>query len=83
MPNWDDDEHGLIILKPLVGWESAVLAGMGCGLRLQFVHHPDDIGKSSESIQFGMMPQQARELAQALIELAERAEAVPPGTALS
>jgi hypothetical protein len=82
MPNWDE-ENGFIILKPLVGWESAVLAGMGCGLRLQFVHHPGDIGKTSEAIQLGMIPNQARELAQALIELAQRAEAIPPGAAPS
>jgi hypothetical protein len=56
---------------------------MGCGLRLQFVHHPDDIGKTSGAIQLGMVPNQARELAQALIELAQRAEAVPPGAAPS
>jgi hypothetical protein len=80
MPNWDTDAHGLIIFKPIVGWETAVLAKTGCGLRVEFVHQPDDIGRKSEAIQFAMSPKQARQLAQDLLNMAQNTVTVPAGT---
>jgi hypothetical protein len=80
MPNWDEDERGLVIFKPVVGWETALLAQIGCSVRVRFVHRPEDIGKQPEAIQLAMMPMQARQLARDLIDMAEKAESVPPGT---
>jgi hypothetical protein len=79
MPNWDTDPHGLIIFKPVVGWETAVLAKTGCGLRVEFVHQSEDIGRKSEAVQFAMSPKQARQLAQDLIEMAQKTATVPSG----
>jgi hypothetical protein len=77
---WDTDDAGFIIFKPVVGWGTAVLAQAGCGLRVQFVHQPEDIGRRSEAIQLAMTPKQARELAQDLLDMAQKAVSVPPGT---
>jgi hypothetical protein len=83
MPNWDQDENGFVIFKPIVGFETALLAQTGCGLRVEFVHDANDIGIRSEAIQFAMSPKQARQLAQDLTEMAAKAQTVPPGTVSS
>jgi hypothetical protein len=48
MPNWETDEHGLPIFKPIVCWEAAVLTKTGCSLRVEFLQEPDDIGTSAK-----------------------------------
>ncbi len=80
MPNWETDEKGLVILHPVVGYEMALLAQTGCGLRLEFVDHVEEIGRSSRFLTFAMTPKQARALAADLTEMADKAMQRPPGT---
>jgi hypothetical protein len=80
MPNWETDAEGFIIFHPLVGHEAALLAQTGCGVRLEFADHPDDIGKSSKFLVLAMTPRQALALADDLRELARRATTRPQGT---
>ena len=74
MPEWDTDSGGLLTLKPLVGWETAILTSRVCGLRVEFVHRSEEIGKPPEAIQIAMLPKRARALAANLIEMAKELE---------
>jgi hypothetical protein len=80
MPNWETDDEGLVILHPIVAYETALLAQTGCGLRLEFVDRPEDIGRSSRFLTFAMLPKQARELAADLLAMADKAVQRPQGT---
>lgn len=73
MANWDQ-EDGFVILKRIVGFETALLAQKGCGLRISFVHDPADVGIKHDAIQFAMTPKQARQLAQDLNEIAAKVQ---------
>jgi hypothetical protein len=77
--DWIKDENGNLKMTPIVGWESAVFASMGCMLRIQFVRSLDQLGKKRDAVQLAMTPDQARELADDLLQMANKIELrVPP-----
>jgi hypothetical protein len=85
MPSkWDEDQHGVVI-KVVVGWETALLAQAGCLLRINFLHRTEklDAPPKPDAVQLGMTAKQARELATDLIHMADRAVHVPPDVKLS
>ena len=69
---------GIIDLCPLLGWDTAILAGSACGLRLSYAPDLAAIRTGGRSLQLSMTPIQALELAHALRRMAERAMATPP-----
>jgi hypothetical protein len=78
---WSKDHDGAITVCPIAGYATAVFAGMGGVLRLEFVRSPDQLGKHHESLQLGMSLAQAKELGEALLRMAAKADlAVPVGT---
>lgn len=78
--DWSKDNSGLITVCPLAGYETAVFAGMGGVLRLEFVRTPDQLGKHHESLQLGMTLDQAKELGEAILRMAAKADlSVPSG----
>jgi hypothetical protein len=79
MPNWDQDNQGIII-NVVLGHETALAAGAGCLLRIEFAARLDQPESPPHAIQLGMTAKQARELAEDLCALADRAVQVPPGT---
>jgi hypothetical protein len=82
MPNWDQDESGIII-NVITGHETALLAHAGCLLRIMFATKQDHPGSPPHAIQFGMTPKQAHQLADDLHEMANKAIQRPPGGALN
>jgi hypothetical protein len=78
-PMWDADENGLII-QVVTRYTTALLAQAGPILRIEYASRQDPIGAPKRSIQLGMTVKLARELAADLIELADAATQVPPGT---
>lgn len=77
MSEWLKDEAGLITLRPLSGYETAVVAGTACALRLEHVSGREGVPEPSV-LQLVLTPVQARALAGALTRMADRAEAPPP-----
>jgi len=78
---WDEDKNGVII-KVVTGWQTALLAQAGCLLRITFLHRTEklDDPPTKDALQLGMTVKQVRELANDLLEMADRAIQVPPGT---
>jgi hypothetical protein len=81
MPNWDEDQHGVII-KVVTGWETALLAQAGCLLRIELLQRTEkrDDPPEQGAVQLGMTAKQALQLAHDLTEMAQKAVTVPPGT---
>jgi hypothetical protein len=77
---WSKDRDGAITVCPMAGYATAVFAGMGGVLRLEFVRSPDQLGKHHESLQLGMTLDQAKELGEALLRMSAKADlSVPTG----
>lgn len=68
---WKKDEKGGVILHPIAGFE-AVFRPNVVGVRVLLGDYSG--GRSGASTQIGFSPEQARALAKALTESAERAE---------
>lgn len=63
---------GNIKLSPLVGYSSAVAAGMSCLLRLEYVESEEALRLGQHSgLQLVLTPDQCRELAAALSRMAD------------
>jgi hypothetical protein len=78
--DWTRDKDGNLSVCPFMGYQTAIFAGMGCAVRLEFIRTPDQIGKSGESVQLAMTPPQAKELGEALMKMANRIDlTTPPG----
>jgi hypothetical protein len=71
----DTDENGNVAFFPLTGYATFTPYGMACGLRVEYA--VDEAGLragATEAVQLIMQPVQAREVAQALLRAAEKAE---------
>jgi hypothetical protein len=73
---WEKDDEGNVSAFPYGGHATALVAGKGCILFLQFWQSAEAIG-TPEHIQLGMLPAQARELGKALLRMADMAESGP------
>ena len=76
---WDVDGAGNIITRPLLGYETAVLATVVCGLRPTIARNEQELQSGGISVQLGMTPAQAIELGGALQRMAEQAMKQPGG----
>ncbi|WP_342642679.1 chemotaxis protein [Rhodoligotrophos ferricapiens] len=77
MAEWTKDESGMILLRPLAGYETAVVAETACALRIEHGSgHAEKPGL--EAVQLVLTSAQARALAGALLRMADRAERLPP-----
>jgi hypothetical protein len=77
--NWDVDGTGNIITSPLLGYETAVLATVVCGLRLTIARNEQELESGGISVQLGMTPAQALELGGVLQRMAQQAMKRPGG----
>jgi hypothetical protein len=78
---FDVDSSGMIKVTPLVEWETATVADVGCAIRLVFARPGDALGTGSLVVQAAMTADQASELAQALEKMVASLQKVPRGTA--
>ena len=79
MAEWDRDARGMITLRPLAGYETAVVAETACALRIE---HASGSEASADRavVQLVLTPGQAKALAGALVRMAEQIERpAPPG----
>ncbi|WP_137390672.1 hypothetical protein [Rhodoligotrophos defluvii] len=77
MVEWNRDADGMIVLRALVGYETAVVAETACALRLEHASG-EKVASDLEALQLVLTSAQARALAGALLRMAERAEQPPP-----
>lgn len=78
--HWMRNPDGNLQCSPLVGYSSAILPMTGL-LRLEFVHSEDQLRKGEcEAVQLGMTSPQLKELAQALLKMADRIDGQARGT---
>ncbi len=76
--DWEKNEDGSIVVRPLAGYDSFVPFGMMCGLRLGYVTSDAQLlSGGGEHLPLIMTPHQARELAEVLLRLADKAESPP------
>jgi len=79
MAVWDRDEGGLIMLRPLAGYETAVVAESAGALRIEHSTTQDPAGPR-DALQLILTSAQAKTLAGALLRMAEQIERpAPPG----
>ena len=76
-----DPATGNIILAPVLGWATALMAGTGCGLRMEVVRSPEQLAAGQpEPVQMVMTPAQALALAEDRRTMAALAmRPAPPG----
>jgi len=78
VPNFDIGADGFVTLHPLVTCRTGLFAGMTCGLRIEY--RQEQTGPT-DTLQLALTPEQARALAELLVELAVLAEQPPaPGS---
>jgi len=72
MPSdFETDDAGNLVLKPVTGWTSAEVAGIGVLLAIQFADTPAQLEKDECSrLQLYLTPQQCLELSERLTKLA-------------
>jgi hypothetical protein len=76
---WDTRANGHIKLCPLAGYSTVMIADTACGLRLEYVETPEALQTGTfAAVQLSMLPGQARELAQALFGMADKADSARP-----
>ena len=81
---WTKDEEGNLTFFPITGFGTAIIAKMGCSVRIEFARSLEQIGKKPDSIQLAMTPMQAKELGEALLAMEKRIDLnVPPGSVMS
>jgi hypothetical protein len=77
--DWETRPDGQIALGPLTGWQTAAAPMTGV-LRLESARSEDQLRSGERAVlQLAMTALQCRQLAQALIGLAENIEAQPKG----
>lgn len=59
---WDTNERGNVIVHPLLGYDTVVIAGLGIGLRLQLATDPAAPQTVSLVVPAAMTVEQAQEL---------------------
>ncbi|MBN8955260.1 MAG: chemotaxis protein [Rhizobiales bacterium] len=75
--DWTHDREGNIEVRPLVGYATMIAAETAIAFRLQFLQPGDQFETPSGSVQLIVTPPQARELARALQNAAEKIEKQP------
>lgn len=79
--DWDTDERGNIVTRPLMGWETVAAAGTACILRVRYAERPEQLKTEDASrLALVMSPAKALELADDLRRMAERILAQKPPT---
>jgi hypothetical protein len=68
---WDKDENGELNFLPYVGHRTATLSDQIVVVRLAFVSSPDQHDTEAHGLQLALSRDQARELGQGLLSLAE------------
>lgn len=73
--DWDKNPDGSISVYPVLGWDSFVPFGMACGIRVHYAPSPSELAPGSQKhLPLILTPAQARELAEALLKSAAKAE---------
>ena len=72
MEGWLKDAAGNVTFMPLAEFATATLGQMLGALRLDVVPTPEDLGRRTATVQVCMSPDQAEELARALLKMADR-----------
>ena len=82
MPNpLKTDEIGDIVLCPVVGWATAIMADSAILLAIDYAEAPEEIETGGKSVQLVLTPPQSLELLENSRSLAERLlQPPPPGT---
>ncbi len=70
---WDTRANGDIMLCPLMGYDTALLAGAACGLRVIFARDEAALRTGGEVVQLALSPKIALELSDSLRRMAELA----------
>lgn len=68
--DWQLNEQGNVILPPLISYQTAVAAEMGCAMQLLIAKPGETPQTASLIVQLAMTPAQALELAEALQQMA-------------
>lgn len=78
---WNIDDEGNIIVRPVVAYKTMIAAEIAVCLRLEILHPGDELQKPSGWQQLVMSPEQAKAIAQALLDAAARVldQPKPPG----
>ena len=76
--SWDLDSSGMIILHPLMGFQTAEAAGMAPLLQIEYAADASALERGEPSrLPIVMTPLQARAIAQALLKIADFCERSP------
>ena len=62
----ETDAQGNIVSRPVMGWITAPVAGMFVLLGLKYAETPEQLKTGGKTLQFGLLPAQALELAEML-----------------
>ena len=62
----EKDAQGNIVTRPVMGWVTAPVAGMFVLLGLKYAETPEQLKSGGKTLQFGLLPAQALELAEML-----------------
>ena len=74
------DESGMIVTRPLLGWTIAPVAGVSVLARLDYAEKPEYILTGGKSVQLILTPQQAIALADVLTRHAKHILGAPRPT---
>jgi hypothetical protein len=75
LDGWKKNPDGTLDLLPLVAFETLASQGVLCGLKIHYVEHPGQlVSGERSSVQLVLKPEMARQLANALIKAADKAE---------
>lgn len=81
--DWEKGPDGNIRVHPVTGWDIFVPFGMACGVRFHYPRSEQELRRGvSHKLPLVLAPAQARELAAALLKMADQAEQ-KPGTSAS
>lgn len=62
----EKNRSGNVVIKPIIGWEIAPVAEIALLLVVRYAESPEEFQRGGKSVQFGLTPQQALQLAEAL-----------------
>jgi len=73
-----NDASSNIKLKPIIGWEIGVVAGISLLLAIQYAESPQDFQTGGKSVRFVLTPEQALLLAEKLQKAGKSLLEPPP-----
>ena len=75
MLDWERTPEGAVKVQPMLSWQTAAIPEGGL-LQIQYADNAEDIlEERRKGVQIGLTPTQARELGQALLQIAGMTEA--------